>query len=50
MLVPKFTITQTDNEVILKIRVPYIRVGDAEAIVVSQSAQRCLIHRYFLIT
>lgn len=34
MLVPKFTITQTDNALNFRINVPYIRVGDAEVHVV----------------
>jgi hypothetical protein len=35
MLVPKFHISQTEAHVLLSIRVPYVRVGDAEIAVVS---------------
>ena len=35
MLVPKFALQQTEEEVIVIIKVPYIRVGEAEVSVVS---------------
>lgn len=38
MLVPKFTISQDDKEVRIRIRLPFVRVGDAEVHVVSANA------------
>lgn len=34
MLVPKFALTQTDEAVVVTIKLPYVRVGDAEVSVV----------------
>jgi len=39
MLVPKFSITQTDQDLHVRIRVPYVRVGDAEVHVVSSETK-----------
>ncbi len=37
MLVPRFALSQTDKEVVVTVKLPYVRVGDAELSVVRAS-------------
>lgn len=40
MLVPRFSLSQTDKEVLVTIKLPYVRVGDAELFVVRLCCDR----------
>lgn len=40
MLVPRFALSQTDKDVVVAVKMPYVRVGDAELFVVSVSCLR----------
>jgi hypothetical protein len=38
MIQPRFTVSQSADEVVVVIKLPYVRVGDAEVHVVSSQA------------